>query len=284
MNTTNKGKVVIIGAGPGDPDLITIKAVQYLQKANVVLVDRLVSEVILKRYVNPNAIIIPVGKQCRYGLSTAQGTINTLLIQYANTHALVVRLKGGDVSFFSNVLDELEVLKNQAIPFEIVPGITAASGAAAYAGIPLTARNYATAIRFLTYYKTNIITDSAWHDLAITNDTLVWYMSSETLEPLIEQLRLHGIDEQKWVSVIEQATTPLQQVYSAPIRNFLLQFGTMQFLSPSLVIIGRVASLSQQFNWFNGENTQQSLYFPQVTATAEPYLHHSLMPPYVSRT
>jgi len=284
MKTTYKGKVIIIGAGPGDPDLVTIKAVQFLQQANVVLVDRLVSEAILERYVNPHAIIIPVGKQCRYGLSTSQETINALLVQYATSQPLVVRLKGGDVSFFSNVLDELETLKKYSIPFEIVPGITAASGAAAYAGIPLTARNYATAVRFLTYYKTNLIPDSYWHDLAKTDDTLVWYMSSETLEPLIEHLRQSGIDEHKWISVIEQATTPMQQVYSAPVRNFLLQFGSMQFLSPSLVIIGKVASLSHQFNWVKSSNPQHELYFPSVTGTAESYLHHELMQPYVSRT
>ncbi|MDE3124773.1 MAG: uroporphyrinogen-III C-methyltransferase, partial [Bacteroidota bacterium] len=95
MKTTYKGKVIIIGAGPGDPDLVTIKAVQFLQQANVVLVDRLVSEAILERYVNPHATIIPVGKQCRYGLSTSQETINALLVQYATSQPLVVRLKGG---------------------------------------------------------------------------------------------------------------------------------------------------------------------------------------------
>ena len=114
-------------------------------------------------------------------ISTTQQTINELLVRYASSGKLVVRLKGGDVSVFSNIMDELETLGTHNIPYEIIPGITAALGAAAYAGIPLTARNYATSVRFLTYYKSDIVTDEYWKELAETNDTLVFYMSSETL-------------------------------------------------------------------------------------------------------
>ena len=135
-----KGKVILAGAGPGDPDLVTVKTANYLQRADVVLTDRLVSEVILARYVKPSAEIVEVGKQCRKGISTPQETINELLVKYALQGKLVVRLKGGDVSFFSNVLDEPGTLVANEIPYEIVPGVTAASGAAAYAGMPLTAR------------------------------------------------------------------------------------------------------------------------------------------------
>lgn len=134
----SKGKVILAGAGPGDPDLITVKAANYLQQADVVLTDRLVSKVILQRYVRPAARIIEVGKQCRRGVSTPQETINELIVEYAKEGKLVVRLKGGDVAFFSNVLDELEVLVTNKISYEIVPGVTAASGASAYAGIPLS--------------------------------------------------------------------------------------------------------------------------------------------------
>ena len=154
MNSViQKGKVILAGAGPGDPDLITVKAANFLQQADVVLTDRLVSKVILSRYTKPSAEIIEVGKQCRRGISTPQQTINELLVRYASQGKLVVRLKGGDISFFSNVLDELEALVANEIAYEIVPGVTAASGAAAYAGMPLTARDHATAVRFLTYYK-----------------------------------------------------------------------------------------------------------------------------------
>src|SRR5688572_242818 len=139
-----KGKVIIAGAGPGDPDLITVKAARYLHEADVVLTDRLVSEHILNRYVKADAEIIHVGKQCKKGFSTPQETINELIVLYALQGKLVVRLKGGDVSVFSNILDELETLVANNILYEIIPGITAASGAAAYAGIPLTGRGIAT--------------------------------------------------------------------------------------------------------------------------------------------
>src|ERR1700730_1266727 len=172
------GKVIISGAGPGDPELVTIKTVRWLQQAEVILTDRLVSAEILNLYANPKAEIIYVGKQCGRGASTPQSTINQLLVQYAKSGKLVVRLKGGDVSVFSNILDELKILVQYKIPYAIVPGITAGLGAAAYSGIPLTARGLSNAVRFLTYYKTDVLDSDYWKDLADTDDTLVFYMSS----------------------------------------------------------------------------------------------------------
>ncbi len=134
-----------------------------------------------------------VGKQCRRGVSTPQKTINELIVQYALEGKLVVRLKGGDVSIFSNILDELETVVANNIPYEIVPGVTAALGAAAYAGIPLTARGYSTAVRLLTYYKSDIVTDEYWKELAETDDTLVFYMSSETLDNIVTKLTENNI-------------------------------------------------------------------------------------------
>ena len=150
INNNIKAKVILAGAGPGDPELITVKVARYLQLADVVLTDRLVSEEILNTYVRKDAEIIHVGKQCRRGISTPQKTINELIVEYALQNKLVVRLKGGDVSIFSNILDELEALVANKISYEIIPGVTAALGAAATAGIPLTARGYSTAVRFLT--------------------------------------------------------------------------------------------------------------------------------------
>ncbi|MEJ7671674.1 MAG: uroporphyrinogen-III C-methyltransferase [Chitinophagaceae bacterium] len=187
-NSNIRGKVVIAGAGPGDPELITVKVARYLQQADVVLSDRLVSEKILETYVRKDAEIIHVGKQCRRGVSTPQQTINELIVKYALQGKFVVRLKGGDVSIFSNIMDELETLVVNDISYEIVPGVTAALGAAATAGIPLTARGYSTAVRFLTYYKSDIVTDEYWKELANTDDTLVLYMSSETLDNVVEKL------------------------------------------------------------------------------------------------
>ena len=184
-NIQHTGKVILAGAGCGDPELITLKAMRYLQQADVVLTDRLVSKDILQQHVNKDAEIIYVGKQCRRGFSTPQKSINELIVQYALEGKLVVRLKGGDVSLFSNILDELEVLAANHIPYEIVPGVSAAMGAAANAGIPLTARGYTTAVRLLTFYKSDVVTDAYWKELANTDDTLVFYMSSETLDCVV---------------------------------------------------------------------------------------------------
>ncbi|MDE3236010.1 MAG: uroporphyrinogen-III C-methyltransferase [Bacteroidota bacterium] len=265
MSEATKGKVILVGAGPGDPDLITIKAVNYLQQAEIVLTDRLVSTEILNRYVSAHAIIIEVGKQCRRGISTPQPTINELLVYYALQGKLVVRLKGGDVAFFSNVLDELETLVKHNIAYEIVPGITAASGASAYAGIPLTARDHATAVRFLTYHKSTIIPNGHWKELASTDDTLIFYMSSETLDLLVDKLVEHNAAGDKELAVIEQATTPYQQVYSCRLHDYVKQLKGKKFLSPSLVIVGKVVGLQKEFAWFNSNNANGAFYFKPLT-------------------
>ncbi len=262
---THQGKVILAGAGPGDPDLVTVKTANYLQQADIVLTDRLVSKLILQRYVRPSAQIIEVGKQCRRGVSTPQENINHLLVRYAKEGKLVVRLKGGDVSFFSNVLDELEVLRANNIPYEIVPGVTAASGAAAYAGIPLTARDHATAVRFLTFYKSTIVSDAYWKELAATNDTLVFYMSSETLDELVAKLIENNMATDTQLAVIEQATTMYQQVYVSGLYEYETKLKGQSFLSPSLIIIGKVVSLQASFQWFTGSDLKE-YYFEPLTS------------------
>ncbi|MEP6583253.1 MAG: uroporphyrinogen-III C-methyltransferase [Ginsengibacter sp.] len=254
------GKLVIAGAGPGDPELITMKAVRYLQKADVVLTDRLVSEKILKSYVRSEAEIIYVGKQCRQGISTPQQTINDLIVHHCLLGKLVVRLKGGDVSIFSNILDELEIATYNKIPYEIIPGVTAALGAAASAGIPLTARGYATSVRFLTYYKSDIVTDAYWKELANTDDTLVFYMSSETLDKVVDKLTFHKIHEDKLLAIAEQATTPYQNIYVANLYDYSKKLKGKSFISPSLVIIGKVVSLHEQFAWLANNNSGESYF------------------------
>lgn len=276
------GKVILAGAGPGDPDLVTVKTAHYLQQADVVLTDRLVSEQILQRYVRPSARIIEVGKQCRRGLSTPQQTINELMVQYASAGKLVVRLKGGDVAFFSNVLDELDSLLANGIPYEIVPGITAASGASAYAGIPLTARNHATAVRFLTCYQPAVISDDYWKELAATTDTLVFYMSSETLDMLVGNLIKQGIDASKQLAVIEQATTPCQQVYTCGVYEYAAKLGNRSFLSPSLVIVGKVVALQQSFSWFRGSGLGEH-YFKPLTSPVKLIHTHEQPKQYAGR-
>ncbi len=262
LNNNIKGKIIIAGAGPGDPELITMKAARYLQLADVVLTDRLVSDEILKTYVRKDAEILYVGKQCRRGISTPQKTINELLVDYASMGKFVVRLKGGDVSIFSNIMDELETLVANNIPYEIVPGVTAALGAAAYAGIPLTARGYATGVRFLTYYKSDIVSDEYWKDLAETTDTLVFYMSSETLYKVVEKLRANNIAEDKLLAVIEQATTPFQKVHITNLYQYEEKLKTKSFISPSLVIIGKVVALNEQFAWLANSNSREYYFKP----------------------
>lgn len=258
-----KGKVILAAAGPGDPELVTLKTVRYLQQADVVLTDRLVSRALLDEYVNKNAEVIYVGKQCRRGLSTPQETINDLISEYALQGKLVVRLKGGDVSIFSNVMDELETIVKHNIPYEIVPGVTAALGAAAYAGIPLTARGYATAVRLLTYYSSDIVPEKRWQELAETEDTLVFYMSSETLDSVVSKLVQYNIDSNKKLAIIEQATTPYQKVHLHNLYEYQNTLKGSAYISPSLVIIGRVVALHHQFAWMQN-STEQAIYFKPV--------------------
>lgn len=282
MSEQTKAKVIFAGAGPGDPDLITMKAARYLQQADVVLTDRLVSKNILNRYVSAKADIIYVGKQCRRGVSTPQQTINKLIVEYALQGKLVVRLKGGDVSIFSNIMDELETVVTNNIPYEIIPGVTAALGAAAYAGIPLTARGYATAVRFLTYYKSDIVTDEYWKELANTNDTLVFYMSSETLDKVVEKLRAKNISEDKLLAVIEQATTPFQKVHISNLYEYEENLKGQSFISPSLVIIGKVVSLYEQFAWLANSNSNE-YYFKPITSQIIPIANTHKEKQHVSR-
>ena len=271
--TKHNGKVILAGAGCGDPELITVKTARYLRQADVVLTDRLVSKEILSTYISSTAEIIYVGKQCRRGFSTPQQTINELIVQFALEGKLVVRLKGGDVSVFSNILDELEAIVANNISYEIIPGVSAAMGAAAYTGIPLTARGYSTAVRLLTLYKSEMLTEAYWKDLAQTSDTLVFYMSSETLDKVVENLVKNNIDADKLLAVIEQATTPFQQVHISS----LYEYKTAQpktYASPTLVIIGRVVTLHQKFGWVKQAFNKGDYFKPVEDVNFEKLIEH----------
>lgn len=259
-----RGKVILAGAGPGDPELVTLKTVRYLQQADVVLTDRLVSNELLEAHVPERAQIVYVGKQCRRGASTPQETINELLVEYALQGKLVVRLKGGDVSVFSNILDELHTLVEHQIPYEIIPGVTAALGASAYAGIPLTARGYTKAVRLLTCYKSDVITDAYWEELARTDDTLVFYMSSETLDHIVTNLVQRNIAADKWLAIAEQATTSLQHVHITSLNEYERTLKGREFISPAIVIIGKVVRLYEQFQWRANSNSREHYFKPLV--------------------
>ena len=256
------GKVILAGAGCGDPELISVKAARYLQECDLVITDRLVSKEILDTYVSSNTPIIYVGKQCKQKGSTPQENINQLLVDYAADKKLIVRLKGGDTSFFSNILDELQTLSAAGIRYEIVPGITAASGASAYAGIPLTARGYATSVRFLTIYADKLLGDDYWKELSLTEDTLVFYMSSNTIDFLVDRLRAHQISDEKKIAVISQATTPFQQVQIGSFEGYENDLKGKTFISPSLVIVGKVVALYESFKWFNNKKSDEYYFKP----------------------
>jgi uroporphyrin-III C-methyltransferase len=259
---SHKGKVIIAGAGPGDPELITYKTIKYLSIADVVLVDRLVSPEIIERFVNMQAEVIFVGKQVNEKDSTPQVLINDLLVYYGLQNKTVVRLKGGDISVFSNILDELKSLITNNIPYELIPGVTAASGAAAFAGIPLTGRGFSTAVRLLTFYKSEIISSQYWNDLANTDDTLVFYMSAESSDLIVNTLLKAGICKEKHIAVIEQASTPFQQIYESPIAEYPFKFQGQCFASPSIIIIGKIVSLHSQLTWFEPCKSQGNYFKP----------------------
>ncbi|RXK62519.1 uroporphyrinogen-III C-methyltransferase [Lacibacter luteus] len=249
------GKVIIAGAGPGDAELITIKLQKRLAEADVIFVDRLVNPEITDLYARPDALVLMTGKQGYHDGSVAQEDINKLLVGHAQNGKTVLRLKGGDVAFFSNVLDELQSLSEANIPFEIIPGITAASGASAYAGIPLTARGYAKAVQFITFNPCSFYTREQWKAWASSSDTLVFYMAARNLEGLAELFLRHTKKPHTALAVIEQATTEHQRVHVSTLTNVKSDFAAVQFSSPSLVIIGDVVKLHEQFDWYAANKT-----------------------------
>jgi uroporphyrin-III C-methyltransferase/precorrin-2 dehydrogenase/sirohydrochlorin ferrochelatase/uroporphyrin-III C-methyltransferase len=268
-STSLPPQVVIIGAGPGDPELLTLKAIRHLQRADVVLTDRLVNPTIAELFA-PQAVIIPVGKQCRRQQSTPQASINQLMVHHAQAGRYVVRLKGGDINVFGNMLDELQALHAHHIRYELVPGISAAMGVAAATGVPLTARGYSKGIRLLTYYNRNVFAPADWQNLATTTDTLVFYMSGETCFELAAQLIAYGKPATTPILLAEQATTPLQSFHLSTLGSCSQQWKAHRFLSPALLIIGEVAALHQQFSWAPYQANPEEFFAP---------LRKSVVPP-----
>lgn len=264
MNAESTGKVIIAGAGPGDPELITIKLQKRLAEADVILVDRLVNPAIIDAYARQDVLTLMTGKQGYHDGSVAQEDINKLLIGHARNGKTVLRLKGGDVAFFSNMLDELIALQQNEIPFEIIPGITAASGVSAYTGIPLTARGYAKGVQFITFNPCSHYTPEKWKSWAATNDTLVFYMAARNLFDLAELLLRYSKKPFTPLAVIEQATTPHQKIHITTIKDCMNDLGGEKFSSPSLVIIGNVVSLHDKFKWY-GSGEKGSVFNQLVT-------------------
>ena len=265
--STALGKVILAGAGPGDADLITIRLQKALALAEVIIVDRLVNPAIIDMYASPAALVLMTGKQGFHDGSVAQDDINKLIVGHALNGKIVLRLKGGDIAFYSNVLDELISLAANNISFEIIPGITAASGASAYAGIPLTARGYAKAVQFITFNPCSYYSTEKWKSLATSGDTLVFYMAAKSLTSLSELLLRYTKRPTTPLAVIEQATTRHQQVSISTVKDCVNDFAGRQFSSPALVIVGDVVKLHEQFNWYETKKDKGSV-FRELTQNA----------------
>ncbi|MFZ6751287.1 uroporphyrinogen-III C-methyltransferase [Undibacterium sp. Ren11W] len=243
-----QGRVYLVGAGPGDPDLLTVRAAKLLALADAVVYDHLVSTEILA-LIKADAELIYVGKQeSRHSLP--QDGINALLVRLAKQGKNVVRLKGGDPFIFGRGGEEAEVLATAQVRFEVVPGITSASGASAYAGIPLTHRDYAQSCIITTGHLKDGSLNLAWDALVQPRQTVVIYMGLGALPEISRQLIAHGKTPVMPVAVIENGTTQRQRVITGNLSDIAAKVKAEGFLSPCLIIIGEVVSLREKLQWF----------------------------------
>ncbi len=242
------GEVYLVGAGPGDPDLLTFRALRLMQQADVVVYDRLVSDGILD-LTRRDSEKIYVGKQ-RNNHSMAQNSINELLASLAKKGKRVVRLKGGDPFIFGRGGEEIETLMQQNINFQVVPGITAASGCASYAGIPLTHRDHAQSCTFVTGHLKQDSTDLNWQQLSAPNQTIVFYMGLLGLEKICQSLIENGCSKNHPIAIIQQGTTIHQQVITGTLKSLPKKVAEYKLKAPTLIIVGTVVTLHDKLNWF----------------------------------
>lgn len=262
VEAKTEAALYLIGAGPGNPDLLTIKAVRLLSRADVVLYDRLVAPQVMDMYARKEAEKICVGKTRDRHLKT-QEDIGEMIRYYLQQGKVVVRLKGGDPAIFAHGAEEIAIARELDVPYQIVPGVTAAVGCAAAAGIPLTERGGAASVRFLTLYKESMGDAAYWEALRnAQKETLVFYMATQQRDALCAKLVETGFDPETPILAIEQGTTPQHREYEGTLANFHDLYGNHPFASPVLLIIGDVVRLRVQHGWKEAPQEHKAFFRP----------------------